>query len=225
MDSMYDTVLWLPLFKGISKTQLSDFVAKTPLHFTTHNTGDLVVDFNEECNSVKALVSGSLRVTHRLMNGAAEVSYTLAAPAMICLHNLFGIETISPLRATSIGSAGIMEFEKSRLLDLLRSNSICLINTLNYLSWRAQRNQLTLQSVSTSDSASRLAFMILSVTENKSSEILLSSVDRSVYSLLCTSDADRFALERMEQQGVIKIKSDTRIEIPSHAAIRDFIQK
>jgi hypothetical protein len=141
------------------------------------------------------------------------------------MHNLFGIETASNLRATSIGSAGIMEFEKSRFLDLLKSNSICLINALNYLSWRAQRNQLTLQSVTTSDSASRLAFMILAVAENQSSEILLSSVDRSVYSLLCTSDTDRLALDRMEQSGLIKIKSDTRIEISSYAAIRDFIQK
>ncbi len=223
MDSMYDTMMSLPLMKGVSKTQLSDFVAKTPLHFTSFGSGETVEEYDAPCSTVKCLVSGSVRMILRVLGGKADVGSTLKAPAVLGLQNLFGLHTHSMFWAISLGQCGIMEFDKARFLELLRGNNICLLNVLNDLSWRCQRAQSFMHDAPRLDAPHRLALLVLSSTEIQASEIHFSANGTPVADVLCDTAADREALADMEAAGIIRFRSESVIEIPSRDRLRDFV--
>ena len=71
MNTMYETLMNIPLFKGVSHDQISSFVEKTPLHFHTFNDGELVMGRNDLCSNVVCLLTGSLRI-ERLAAGVSE---------------------------------------------------------------------------------------------------------------------------------------------------------
>ena len=43
MDSMFDTLLQLPLFQGLAQEDFTNILAKVKLHFTKHKKGEILV--------------------------------------------------------------------------------------------------------------------------------------------------------------------------------------
>lgn len=47
MTSMYDIIMFLPLFKGVTEEDVSFFLEKTRLVFDNYNAGDVIIDKGE----------------------------------------------------------------------------------------------------------------------------------------------------------------------------------
>lgn len=61
MDSMYDVLLQLPLFQGVSRAKISELIEKTKFHFLKYKSGEQIVSKGEECTHLKFLISGCVR--------------------------------------------------------------------------------------------------------------------------------------------------------------------
>lgn len=58
MDSMYDVLLQLPIFQGVSRNKISELIEKMKFHFLKYPDGEKIVTSGEECNHLKFLILG-----------------------------------------------------------------------------------------------------------------------------------------------------------------------
>ena len=49
MDSMYDVLLQLPLFQGVSRMKMSEIIEKTRFHFLKYQDNEIIAHRGEEC--------------------------------------------------------------------------------------------------------------------------------------------------------------------------------
>ena len=52
MDSMYDVLLQLPIFQGVSRNKISELIEKINFHFLKYPDGEKKVKRGEECNQL-----------------------------------------------------------------------------------------------------------------------------------------------------------------------------
>ena len=53
MDSMYDVLLQLPLFQGVSRMKMSEIIEKTRFHFLKYQDNEIIAHRGEECTHMK----------------------------------------------------------------------------------------------------------------------------------------------------------------------------
>nr|WP_304972367.1 hypothetical protein [uncultured Muribaculum sp.] len=79
MDSMYEILMGLPLFKGVSREKISEIVEKAKFHFLKYLEGESLVAAHEACTHIKFIISGSVRLSISNYNERFKVSQTLHA--------------------------------------------------------------------------------------------------------------------------------------------------
>ena len=60
MSSMYETIMELPLFKGVSHDKISELIETTKFHFLKYGNGETIIESGETCTHLRFLVSGSI---------------------------------------------------------------------------------------------------------------------------------------------------------------------
>ena len=118
-NSMYENLMTLPIFKGVSYSRLSEIVGNTRLAFLKYLPGESMLDAGQPCTHIKFVISGHVRMTIRNDSDRVRVSQTLSAPAVISPDFLFGRNTQYPATATAIDTVSIMQIEKKDLIPLL----------------------------------------------------------------------------------------------------------
>ena len=139
MASMYETIMELPLFKGIGEEQLSQMLEKTSIEFLRFEDGDVIANEFARVNSVDFILSGRIRNTFRLENFPIEIDEILGVGAMVGALHLFGLDTTYGSSAIALGKVSIMRVEKSQYMKILQSDGIYILNFVNYLSAAAQK--------------------------------------------------------------------------------------
>lgn len=139
MASMYEMIMDLPLFKGVGKDHVSSFLEKTHINFINYSDGDVIIERGAEVSMVKYVMTGKVKVVHRLGESGLTVEEINGHGRVFGADRLYGMSTDYPYQVTSIGTTSIMEFSKHQYVRLLATDNIYLINFFNYLSRRAQR--------------------------------------------------------------------------------------
>lgn len=219
MNTMYDTILSLLPFKGLSRARLMDFVSRTPLHFITYHSGERVVEEGKRYDEVRAIVSGHARIIHPLIDHSLQVSFTQSAPSMLNVANLYGMQTQAPVTAYAEGSCGVMEFDKNLLMQLMQREQVVMLNMLNYYAYGKQSVECFLRDIHRYDGVSRLVGLALNVTDTTSTNIVLSSTVGSVTDLLAFGQDDIDRLHELAGKGLFRIHSASKIEIPDRSLL------
>ncbi len=223
MDSMYAMIMSLPLFKGISREQVSSFLEKTNLAFRTYHKGEVVFRPGDVCRDVRYLIGGNLELRHTCFSGRCIVVETLAAGSVIGVDRLFGLNTRFESRAECQGMVDMMWFSKEQFLQLLHSDEIYLINFLNYLSLRAQKPVDILNRFKSPRLIGYLAYWISILTERGSTGIEI-EVTLDNLSLLTGISIKDLSLELVEirQSGLGSYsKSTSRFRVESRQGLMD----
>lgn len=140
MATMYETIMNMPLFKGLSFDQVSAFVEKTHLEFKKYSPGDKIVSKGEEPKGVKCVVSGRLKVVQSFgENDSLKIVAIMPSQIVIGVERLFGMNTRYNNDIYAQEAVSIMEFSKEQYVSLISSNKILLLNYLNYLALLSQR--------------------------------------------------------------------------------------
>ncbi len=210
MPSMYDTIMDLPLFKGISTQQVSDFLEKTKLEFINYERGDTIYNRTEACTHIRYLIKGSIRLIHSHISGCCAISEILRPGCVLGAERLFGLNTIYSDTAVAETDSSILRFSKEQFLNLLDSDRIYLINVLNFLSLRAQRPVDALAYLYSGTLMGHFAFWISTMTDRDAVAVeLKASVDDLSRLTSIPAEDVRYQLIRMRNKGLIAFAEDT----------------
>lgn len=137
---MYDNLLLLPYFQGLSKNEITNILDKVAFDFTNYKNGDTIYNNGEECDKFSILIKGKIScITH-----SKEADYSLyesiEAPFAIEPYSIFGGSTRYKRNYIAENDCTILTFEKQSLFKEFTKYDIFTINYLNIICNKAQKN-------------------------------------------------------------------------------------
>lgn len=205
MATMYELIMDLPLFKGVSKDHVSQFLEKTNVGFANYEPGDLIFEQGDDVTMIRFVISGRVKIIHPLGRPRLCVEETCGKGRVLGAERLFGMSTGYSFRALAVGKVSIMEFSKEQYMNLLLSDRIYMLNFFNYLSLRAQRPIEAVSDYVDGDISSRLKILVAVMTVPQSEDIVLAASDVALAEY-CGVSVEAFSewKEQMARDGVIK---------------------
>lgn len=220
---MYETIMSLPLFKGVSKELVSSFLEKTHIQFVNYTDGDIIINKGDDCRSIKFIISGDVKIISSNFAGSMIVEELRTSGSVFSPEHLFGMDTTYPYDAVAVGNVSIMQFSKEQYVNLLHSDSIYMLNFLNYLSYHSQRPIYAIKLLSDGSFESQLALWIMSITDKDSTEINLICKKEYLMTMshITLFDLDS-ALNKLKSLGLIEY-SESKIAIKCRRQFIDYV--
>lgn len=220
---MYEILMGLPLFNGVSRDCISQIIEKYKFHFLKYLPGEQIIAAGDTCTHIKFIISGSVRSKIENADGRFKVSQTLTAPEVIAPEYLFGRATQYPCTIIASDAVGVLQISKSEYMEILKSDQIFMFNLLNILSMNAQKSVEGILAMTTGNLEERIAFWIIALTQVGGYDIILECKQRDLYALFGVQRTSFIAaLDKMKSQGVIEYNT-TEIKVVSRRALLDVL--
>lgn len=220
---MYDLMLQLPIFQGLSYDQLTGIVEKIPFSFMHYAPGDVIHERGSQCDGVLFVLSGTVRQTTPTFGGRIRIVQDFTGPHTLPFYYLFGAENRSNSELTAVDQVGMMHVEKGHFLRMIQQNGIMLVNVLNMLSTHAQKQHVAMEFTGLSDPVLRLSSWLLAFTDRKSSQTTVEASEESWLSLL-RLDAPSFwrCVAVLEGRECVEIEKGI-LKLTDRYALRRFV--
>jgi len=184
MNKMYDLLLQLPIFQGLSYDQLTGIVEKIPFSFNRYAPGETIHAQGDLCDGVLFVLSGTVRQITPTFGERVKIVQDFAGPHTLSFYYLFGAETHSNSELVAVDQVGMMHVEKAFFLKMLQQNTLMLVNVMNMLSTHAQKQHVAMEFTGLEDPTLRLASWLLAFTDRKAARITIEAQEESWQSLL-----------------------------------------
>jgi len=225
MNSMYEQLRSLPLFQGVGPERISELVERFPFHFLKFKPGDTIISAGEQCQHVRFVVSGSVKLITESNVLRVKLTQTLHAPEVLGPDSLFGRDNSYPFTAIAGSRCGILQLRKSDYVKVLQTDKVFLFNILNYLSSNCQRHTTALQMMRHGSIAERLAREITDLTTQRSTDVMLHFRQKDLCTLLGTQRNSLIAsLDQMVADGLIEY-TNSEITVKSIRTLQDVFNK
>jgi len=136
---IYERLLSLPLFQGMSSSDLEQVIARTKFGFIKPARGKPVAEDGSPCRHLYILTEGTLKVECRADNGSYTLIEQMSAPDVIQPESLFGFTPRFTRTFSAEASCRLMSIDKQEMLKLMATQEIFRINLLNLICTRTQR--------------------------------------------------------------------------------------
>lgn len=131
----------LPLFQGMSLTELDDAIGQCSLHFTNYRTGRLIAAEDDMADRLLFVVEGEVLAETKSDDKAYSLVERFRAPFVIQPERLFGLTQRYSCAITAHGACRVMSITKSDVIRLTTTSEVFRINILNTLCTTTQRKQ------------------------------------------------------------------------------------
>jgi len=204
MNSMYQQLMQLPLFQGVSSDKITALVEKLPFHFLKFRSGEQIFAAGDPCTHIKFIVSGQVETEQAFSHLRITFNQTLSTPHVLAAEYLFGKETSYPFTATACGACGILQLRKSDYIKMVNSDKVFLFNILNYLSSGSQRGVASLLSTDDGSVTERLAMVVDALAIPGATRVLLRYKQKDLCALLGTQRTTLMAaLDKLADMDII----------------------
>lgn len=204
MDSMFQKMMELPLFHGVSFQNLSEVLGKHRFHFLKYADGATVVNTGDPCTHLLTVISGSVKSSIASADHRVTVTQILDAPDIIAPEFFFGKTTRYPSTIVAQGTCGVMLIEKKDYITIINSDEVLLFNFLNLLSRSAQWATEGVLALTQGDLKKRVAYWIVALTKSNGRDITMECRHRDLYSVFGVPRQSLIAtLEQMKDDGII----------------------
>ena len=132
-------MLELPLFQGMSKTDMNKVLAHTRLGFENYSNGKTIVEEGAVCDSLYFLLKGNITVISKAFDNSYRITETLSAPDILQPECLFGFTQRFTKTFVSEGTCQMVKISKREIVKLSDEYQIFRINILNIISTESQR--------------------------------------------------------------------------------------
>ncbi|MBR1963676.1 MAG: Crp/Fnr family transcriptional regulator [Muribaculaceae bacterium] len=225
MNSMYEILMGLPLFKGVSHERISEIIEKAKFHFLKYLPEQQIITAGDACTHIRFIISGSARIQIESADGRFKVAQTLKAPTVIAPDYLFGKVTQYPCSAVAIEPTGILQISKSDYMTILKTDQIFMFNYLNLLSTNAQKSIDGILSLTNGNLEERIAFWITALTQRDGEDITLACKQRDLYALFGVQRSSFIGtLESMRQKNLIEFDQN-QIRVISRRELMSILDK
>lgn len=116
MLQLYDKLIELPLFIGISTDELSDIVGQTKFGFHKLVADKQLVSTDDKCTQLFFLMSGTLCVVSYADNYRYRIEEELSAPAVIQPEHLFGLQQRYTKDFIAQSDCSLLSLDKAEVL-------------------------------------------------------------------------------------------------------------
>lgn len=136
---IFEKLLMLPLFQGMSSSEITSVAGKTKFAFHRVAKGKKVVSEGDPCQNLLFLLEGSLQVTSRADDNSYSVVEELAAPDVIQPERIFGLTQRYSKTFVALTECRLISISKAEMLRLSEEHMIFQLNLLNIISTQSQR--------------------------------------------------------------------------------------
>jgi CRP-like cAMP-binding protein len=204
---MYDTLLSLPLFQGMSQTDFNSLLQKIRLDFIRYEDGDVIIEKGNRCGSLAFLINGTVESSRSGMDGNFTFSELIEAPFLIEPYSMFGRAGSYQRTYTAIGSCSFLMVDKQYIYTELGKYNICRMNLLNILSGRVQQLDSHIWSLDGMSLRERIIRFIKGLSDIQSGQKRLTIKMNDLATLM---DATRLNVSRelnaLEKDGLISLR-------------------
>lgn len=163
--TIYDTLLGLPLFQGLSKTEFEEVLEKVRFEFRTIIKGQTFIKAGMPCSKFVFILNGSVLSSRTTQNGTLTFSETIDTPFLIEPHSLFGIQPAFTRQYTAKENSSLLIIDKQYLYSELYKYEICRMNLMNILSGRIQNLENQIWDKRETRMEERLATIVCSFSD------------------------------------------------------------
>lgn len=225
MSSMFELLMNLPLFRGVSRSRIAEVVGSAKFHFLKYPKGETVVRAGEECTHLAFVISGSVRSEISNSSKRFSVSQTLKAPSAIAPDFLFGRTTRYPGTVVALTDCSILKISKVDYIRILNADQVLMFNFLNTLSVNAQKALDGILALTSGGLDERIAFWIIALTQPGSEDIELTCKTRDLCNLFSVQrNVFDAACHEMEQRNLIRY-SPRKIEIVDRREMLSLLER
>ena len=136
---LYDKLLELPLFQGMSRNDLNEVIAHTKFGFLKYARNKIVAQENMPCTHLLFLLSGQLNVACQSDNNSYRVVELMNAPGILQPERIFGLTQRYTHTFTTVNECHLMRLSKTETLRLSEQYEIFRLNLLNIISTQSQK--------------------------------------------------------------------------------------
>lgn len=134
-------LLSLPLFQGLSQSDLLRIAETTPLSFAQHPQGECIAKESEACRQLTVLFKGSVEVMAEADDHGYSLTETLKAPLVIEPEHLFGLHQHYRRTYTTAEACNTLSISKQHVITLTQDFMVFRLNLLNIICTQSQRLQ------------------------------------------------------------------------------------
>ena len=204
--TMFERLLQLPLFQGLTIQELSDVMAHVRLNFVNYYAGDEIVMQGEACRSLIYIIGGDVCSEYRDAEHHLVLKEILPQVSVLEPYNLFGMYQRYS-RTYSFFTDGItLSIDKQVVLQRLMANNIVKINLLNIVCNRYQQVSNIFRNHSEKTIKDKIVKFILahSSTLKGYKEVQIKMVDLANHVNETRLNVSQ-ALNEMQRQGTITL--------------------
>ncbi|MBQ9498688.1 MAG: Crp/Fnr family transcriptional regulator [Bacteroidaceae bacterium] len=140
MTTMYDKLLQLSLFQGLTLKDFTSILSKVKFRFEKYQAGDTIIREGDDCKRVAFLLDGEImKKTVTSGEHPMEVNEWFTAPLTFELSSLFGLQTTYRSTYIACTDASVMWMHKRFLVEELNIYPIVDMNYRNIMSAQVQR--------------------------------------------------------------------------------------
>ena len=138
---MYESLLCLPFFQGMSKDDITEILGKVTLEFKRHGDGDVIFRHGESCDKFIIITQGKVTSTACAPDKSYTLSEELEAPIAIEPYSTFGYNTNFKRNYTAKDECTLLYIDKQHLFGELKKHDIFTINLLNQVCRKVQQKE------------------------------------------------------------------------------------
>lgn len=138
METMFDTLLQLPLFQGLCHEDFTSILDKVKLHFIKHKAGETIIKSGNPCTQLCFLLKGEISIVTNAKENIYTVIEQIEAPYLIEPQSLFGMNTNYASSYVAHTEVHTVCISKAFVLSDLFKYDIFRLNYMNIVSNRAQ---------------------------------------------------------------------------------------
>lgn len=137
--NIYDRLLQLPLFLGMSRADINRAVGHARLDFFSVQDGTTVASEGEPCGHLLFLMQGSLLSETFSDDRGYSFQEDIPAPAVLQPERLFGLTPRYSSTFTAMGECRVLSLDKHDAMRMLAESEVFRLNVLNLLSNGVQK--------------------------------------------------------------------------------------
>lgn len=137
--SIYDNLLSLPLFLGMSKSEIQQAAGQTKFDFKKMNEGETIVCEGDLCTHLYFLLAGDIIVHTEADDHGYRIEEDISAPEIFQPERIFGLRQRFTHTYIAKKNCNLLCIDKKDVMKLTDSLEIFRINMLNLISTQSQK--------------------------------------------------------------------------------------
>lgn len=214
METMFDTLLQLPLFQGLGHEDFTNIIEKVKLHFIKHHSGETLIRKGQKCDQLLFIIKGEISSVTTSNDKAITIIEQIEAPFVVEPHSMFGMNTNYVASYIAHTDAHTVSVSKSLVMSDLFNYDIFRLNYMNIISNRAQTLYSNLwKTPPTSIQQKFIHYLTIHTERSYGKKIIKAKMEDIAGTLNVTRLNLSHALNEMQEENLLLLRRK-EIEIP-----------